>query len=347
MKRSLSILVPAVALAAIVASCGGNKKDDQPATVSKYVEHRDPKYNFSVRYPENWAASTGSPGVAAFYSTQVIAKGFTDFNPAGDKGAKIEIGTTEGGPEKITEMIAGVRDMLSDPNNMKAPEDVTLNGLPARKVNYAFTFEDGSKFTAERYFVASGGVVTFFETAVIGEYDAYKSIFDTVRASFVPGQIRAATPVDTAAVSGTTPPPVRDSIVTEAPDENLKTHSAGQFSIGYPGNFSAVPSGSGASFVGARNDSKVQVDVRPAQGMSIDEVQKAYAKTFKSAGQATSVGGQKGYVFSMSPNANVSRRVYVVVSGDNVFQITQDWFKPQANLYTPVFDKMIASFKAK
>jgi hypothetical protein len=340
-------LVPALALAAIVASCGGNKKAD-PVTVSKYVEHRDTKYKFALRYPENWATSAES-GRAAFYSSQIIANAFAEFKPEGNQGAKVEIGSAEGGPEKITSMVAELRDVLTDPNNMKAPENVQLNGLPATKVSYGFGLDDGSTFTAERWYVASNGVVTYIETAVIGDYAAYKTIFDSVRASFVPGQMQVvAAPPDSAGATTATPAPApRDSIVTDPPSSTLKTHSGSKFSIGYPENFSAVPSGTGASFVGARNDSKVDIKVTPAEGMSIDDVQKAYAKSLKSAGSSTSVGGQKGVVFSMSPNANVSRRIYVTVANDTRYQITMDMFKPQANLYQPVYDKMIASFKAK
>lgn len=348
MKRSLTILAPAVALAAILASCGGNQKTDEPVTVSSYAEHRDARYKFAVKYPENWATAAGS-GIAAFYSSQIIADGFATFDPKGNRGGKIELGTAEGGPEKVTSMVEELRAVLTDTNNMGAAEQLTLNGLPATKVRYAFNFGDGTPFTAERYFVANGGLVTWLETAVIGDYAAYATVFDSVRASFVPGQLQVAAVPDTTSTTGrtTTPPPVRDSVVTEAPDVNLKTYSGAKFTMGYPTNFSAVGSSGGVTFSGARNDSRVQVDVKPAKGMSLADVQGQYAKSLKASAGSATVGGQKGAVFNMSPTATVSRRVYIAVVNDNLYQITMDSFKPQASSYQPVYDKMIASFRAR
>jgi hypothetical protein len=348
MKRSL-LALGAVVVALGLGACDA-KVDTKPAAVSTYTPYTDPVLKFAVSYPEGWVSSATAGSRAIFYSSNEIAEGFSTFEPKGHRGAKIEVNATPGDAALVSQKIDELKEVFTEPNAVSAPEQTTVNGMPATKVTYKTNVEEGADITAERYFIVDGGVVTYLETAVIGNYDEYKTIFDEVRKTFQPGR-QASAPVDTTARPGDTaartPAPPRDSIVTEAPSAEMKTFSGPGFTMSYPSNFDATSSGEGAIFSGVRNDSKVQVNVYPTKGVELAKIADASKKNYGGrAATATNVGGKSAYVFTFG-KGNASGRAYYTVAGDKLYVITTTWFTPQSDLYQPAYDKMLASFRAK
>jgi hypothetical protein len=345
MKRSLPALA-AVALAFALASCE-SKVDVKPAAVTSYKPYVDPDYRFSVSYPEGWVSSIAS-GRAVFYSATEVADAFSSFEPKGQRGGKIEVKAERGDAARVDQMIAEIREVFTKPDAVKGPEQTTVNGMPATKVTYQAELEEGGAFKAERYFIVADGIVTYLETAVIGNYNDYAAIFDEVRKTFQPGRLATAAPDTSAARRGdTTAAAPRDSIVTDPPSAEMKPFSGSTFSMSYPANFDATSNGEGAIFSGARRDSYVQVTVYPTQDVPLDKIADASKKNYGGrAASKTSVGGAPGYVFSFGKGA-ASGRAYYTVVGKRLFVITTTWYTPQADLYTPAYDRMIASFKGR
>lgn len=352
MKRSLSMLLPALTIAALVVGCGG-KEDNKPVTVASYKDYSDPVLAFGVKYPSDWAQGVQAGSQAAFYSSKEVADGFAKFTPQGQHGAKIEIGATKGGEDAMKKAIADFQGNFTEPNVFKAPEQTTLGGLPATKLSYSFDLED-TKFTAERYYVVKDSIVTYLETAVIGTYDNYKTIFDSARASFHPGMMPSAS--GSRPANDTSHGAVKDSVVVDPPSTTLKQYSGSHFSISYPSNFDqSTGSGRGvvasATFSGTRNDSYIRVDELDTKGSSdltldkaVDKIKSSYGGHAPSSG---TVGGQKAAVFNYSGGRDVSSRAYVVLAGGKLFRITLNWYTPQQDLYVPVFEKVINTFSAK
>jgi hypothetical protein len=353
MKRTLPAL-GAIVLAVGLAACDA-KVDVKPNAVSKYSTYTDPSTNFSVSYPDGWVSTTTTGKRAAFFSTSGVADAFSSFEPKGERGGKIEVVTQPGDAAFIDQNIAELKSFYTDADAVSAPQQTTVNGMPATLVTHGTELEaDGGTFKAERYYVVDGGMVTYLETAVIGNYADYKPIFDEVRKNFQPGRASgtaAGATGDSAAVAGDTtsraPAPVRDSIVTDPPSSEMKTYSGKTFTMSYPSNFDATSSGDGAIFSGSRADSKVQVNVYPTKGVALAKIVDASKKNYGGrAATAANVGGQSAYVFTLS-SGSASGRAYYTVSGDRLYVITTTWFSDQAALYQPAYDKMVASFKAK
>lgn len=347
MKRSLLALIPVLAFSALLGSCGEKEKSG-PVAAKNFAQYDDEFLKFSVRYPSDWKPGI-SPGTqAVFYSNSAAADGFIRYDPKGQKGAKIDVGAMKGGQEQMNESIKQLKDPFTDPSVFKEAEQTTLNGMPATKISYSFDVDD-TKFTAERYYVVKDSVVSYLETAVIGNYDDYKAIFDTARASFKPGQIAIVTPRTDSAGAVTA---AGDSDLVEPPAATMKSYSGPHFSIDYPSNFSPGTSRAGGAmasmnFAGARNDSYFQVDVIDPKGIELDKIVDQNKKNYGGrAATATSVGGNKAYVFNYG-NKDVGSRAYFFTANNKLYRITVNWFKAQQDSYLPAFEKSVNSFKAK
>lgn len=346
MKRTL-VALGAVVIAAALGACDNKSAGDKPAPVASYKEYTDPTYGFTLSHPENWVA-TLTTGRAIYYSTELIADGFATFEPKGQRGAKIEVHAQPGDQALVDQMLADLKGVFTDPSAVKAPEQTTVNGLPATKISYGTPLADEGTLTAERYVIIDGGMVTYLETAVIGTYADYAPIFEKVRTSFQPAR---GTPADTAAVAGDTaartPAAPRDSIVTDPPSSEMKTFSGSQFTMSYPANFDGTSSSDGTIFSGARADSRVQVNVYDTKGVALDQIVEASKKNYGGRAAAkTTVGGRPAYVFNYG-SGGATARAYYTVSGTRLFVITATWYTPQSDLYQPAFEKMIASFRPK
>ncbi|HVZ40826.1 MAG TPA: hypothetical protein VHI13_16220 [Candidatus Kapabacteria bacterium] len=346
MKRSLLALIPLLALSSIIGGCG-DKKGSGPVTAKSYETYNDEILKFSVRHPAEWAKGV-QPGVeAVFYSSTSVGDGFTRYEPKGQRGAKVDVGSMLGGQEAMNKSIEDLKAPFTDPNVVKAPEQTTLNGMPATKISYSFDVED-TKFTAERFYVMKDSVVSFIETAVIGNYNDYAGIFDTARASFKPGTVAART-----AAAHDSTGARKDSDLVEPPSATMKAFGGSNFSIQYPSNFTPGTARAGGAiesknFSGARNDSYFQIDVIAAKDMTLQEIVDQNKKSYGGrAASPASVGNLKGFVFNYNGGKDVSSRAYFAMSNGKLYRITMNWFRAQQESYLPAFEKALATFQAK
>lgn len=335
MKR---ILLPLLPLLALVVGCSG---DDGPEPVKKYNTYSDPVLRFSVRYPDGWASSN-TTGTVLFLTSSTLGDAFARYDPGEMLGAKIEVHAAKADPATMADSIKAFKSTFSDQGIFK-DDQVQLGGQPATRVTYAFPVGE-TEFKAERYYVATGNAITYLETAVFGNYAAYNAIFDSVKAGFKPAEIASASSGG-GGDSGT----VQEIDLVAPPSAEMKTYAGSHFSLSYPSNFNQMTSSGGklasVKFIGDRVDSYVQVDVNE----STNPLQQ-HADLIKGkfgAGKSTTIGGQPGFVFNFKGGSNATGRIYLTKTGNKLFQITVTWFTPQANLYLPAFDKVIASFKGK
>ncbi len=350
MKRSLLALVPALAVALVVGGCNG-KKEEGPVSVSSYAEYNDEILKFSVRYPSDWAKGLQPGSQAAFYSTQAIGEAFSNFEPKGQRGAKVHVVAMVGGAPEMQASVNELKGLFNDPSVLTGPEQVSMNGTSATKYRYEFEVED-TRFTAERYYVQGDGAVTYLETAVIGDYASYAAVFDTARASFRPASVAQRTP-DTVTVPGGSSAMPADTQLVDAPAADSKAYSGQHFSIQYPSNFSPTTSQAGGSlsstsFAGARNDSYFQVDVINPKGAELAAIVEQNKRNYGGrAASPGSVGNQKGFVFSYNGGKDVTSRAYFAMANGKLYRITMNWYTPQQELYQAAFQKALASFQPK
>ncbi len=346
MKHSLLTLVLAAVLVMLMTACGGSE-DSGPVTVESYKDYSDPALSFSISYPEGWPQSVKVGHQANFYTTSRMSDAFYDYNVVeGETGARIWVTSIEGGEETLPMTIDTLKRMFTDPSVIKSTEETTLNGMPATKITYGF--EVAEPFHAERYYVVHDSMITYLDFGVFGNFENYSAVFDKVKSSFKPAERPKAMVADTAS-SGE---PV-DSQLVAPPSSTLKTYSGSHFSIGYPDNFEASTSSAGGAmasvmFSGERRDSKYQVDVIDPKGVALEKIGEQFKPSFGGRNpQSASVAGNKALLFSYSPGRGVTRRVYLTISNGKLYRIIMDWFSEQDELYNPVFQKALGTFKAK
>lgn len=333
-------LLSTVAFIAFFSAC---KKSEapKPEAVSDYVEYNDAVLNFGTKYPKGWAQAIEQGKMAVFYSSPKIQSGFSEFDPQGERGAKIMVGAMKGGEAEMQNSIEGLKSVFTDPNVFKNEGQTTVNGMPATKISYSFEVED-TKVTAERFYVIKDSVVSFIETGVIGNFDDYKAIFDEANKAFKLGaeKVVVAASNDTASKK-----PVD---LVEPPSATFKDYAGASYSIQYPSNFGAnAASKGGVTISGARNDCSIIVDMLEAKGVTLDKIVEQNKKAYKSAASATKVGNQQGYVFQYNGGKNVSSRAYFTMKGDKLYRITLNYFTPQKDSYLPAFEKCVSSFAVK
>jgi hypothetical protein len=339
MKRSSLALLPLLLTLILIGGCGSS--DSGPVVAKGYEPFTDEIMKFTVRHPTEWSKATAA-GTAIFYSSSTLSEAFQrSFDPNGQTGAKIEVRAMLGGADAQKSSIDSLKATFTDASVIKSTEQVQLNGMPATKITYGFLVGN-LEFKAERFYVVKETAVTYLETAVFGNYANYAGIFDSARASFKPAEVskRSASPGDTSAAAVDLKAP---------PSEEMKSYGGSHFSISYPANFNPSTSSGGKlasmRFIGDRVDSYYQVDVFESTA-DLQQIVDANKQKFGSA-SPKSLGGTPAFVFNYSGGKDVASRVYFARAGNKLYQITVNWFKPQADVYLPAFEKALASFKAK
>jgi len=336
MNRSLVAFLPLLLLIA-----PGCSKDSGPGPIKGYESYTDRYLKFAVRYPSGWATATQS-GTAIFYSSPTLADAFGNYEPGEQTGAKIEVRCILGGADGMKGSMDTLMETFNDKEIFKTDE-VDLAGVKATRLSYGFPVGE-SHFKAERYYVVNGNVVTYLETAVFGDYAAYAAVFDTVKKSFKPGEVAAV------ASAGTdTSGKVTEVDLVAPPAAETRSYSNAHFALSHPANFNSMTASGGklasVKFIGDRVDSYVQVDVSE----STNDLQ-SHADAIKprfGAGSKTTLGGQPAFVFNFKGGSSASGRIYLTKAGNKLYQMTVTWYTPQADLYLPAYDKVIASFKAR
>ncbi len=336
MKRFFTNSLFLAFVALIISSCGG-KKSANPE-MNEMDTYKDPVSGLEVKYPKAWSKGNDAGRSFVAYSSAEAKREFLNItNMEGEDvpGARIYINTLKVEEGKtIQQTIDAARQF--DASIYGAPTAVTIDGVPAQKQTYAFDFKT-SKFNGEFYYAAKDShmvnVITF---DVIGDqYEALKPKFQTILASLKLGVTPQVTGPKTITQVDTLPGPT---------DKFVASNGQG-FSIQIPDNFKAKTSDKSFTYSGdRRGDSFVQIDILDAKGNKLDKILEDNAKKF---GEATkvSVGGTAAGMFNYKAKADLDSKMYFVLQGGKLYRIFVNYYKPDAKLYKPAFDKMVKSIK--
>ena len=142
------------------------------------------------------------------------------------------------------------------------------------------------------------------------------------------------------------------------PIERIERYSDNYLQLEYPANFGAndMPKKgnviSAIRFMGvdkvSRNDWTIDIDIRPAQKLSLEKVFDQNSKFFKFSYKGnTTVGGEKTIFLNCSLMKNVDSKVYFIVKNDKIFRIIINYYSPMKKDFLPAFEKVIASIRFK
>ncbi len=329
--------MPAVVL--VLLSCQPSPK---PAPIEGLERYKDPVTGFAVLYPKNWHVRSVAGESFLVLSTEAALERFLRWEAEGPRAAKIEV-TVIPLNGKTLDSIVAERKIFTD--DVYSPvQTVSLGGVEARKLHYRFPLRDGDA-EGELYIAsADGQLATVLEVAAFGgTFPAYRALFDSVVATLTlarqpaPAQPQQAIPAQ--------PSP---------PSQTFRNYIGQGFSIQVPDNFRAertsVPTSLfSVRFVGDRNDCIIQVDVFDAsQQQDLRKIVEENRPRYRAA-EAVPVrlAGQEGYYLEYTPAAQVQGRAYFTLANKRLYRIVITWYKPEENVYRPVFERVVQSFRVQ
>lgn len=337
--KHLLTLVTLVSL--VIVGC---KEKANPVTIDELHLNVDEPRKFEVKTPKNWFTQKVPGELVLAVTSKEVSRRFSNFAP-GTGGAKVELRVLlVDSTRNLDSIVKNSKLEFRDKLDRYKRSNSTLGGKPAIKLEVAFDQTDG-EYRQEIWFAEQDSVITMFSLAAFGgtfaDYsEEFKEIYQSVKLAK-----REVVAPKTPQVDTTKRGP-------EPPSDTLRSYSAPDFVMQIPQNFSGSRTStpgtiSSMSFSGSRLDCTIQIDVFDASKQKdlakiLDQNKASYGGGSPSS---TTLAGQKAAYFNYNANAQVASRAYFMVKGDRMFRITMNWYKPDQNLYLPIFEKCLGTLK--
>lgn len=337
MKQMQKCLAPALLLL-LVVSCA---KKQEIIPIPEMLRYDNPLERFSVMYPGNWATQSDAKRVT-FYSSEDAKSRFIDPSSTGPLGAAITIAVEpQGTLTDVHQAVQASKDEIQGAT-IEPDQAITFSERPAVMYAYAYAVDEKTRLRGYKVFALADSTLYSFTAEGFNErFEANKAIMDsTFRA------VRLFRP-KTAATFST------------GPSATMASYTSDHFEMQYPDNFeSNFPKKKKDTialieFKGYREDCTIRVEVVPAKKNPLDKVFSAYRSSYEAGGQyrvkrtgETTIGGDKFLYLDLSAKKfEVDSRAYFAVKNDKVYYVFLSWYRPQANVYMPVFESSVKSLK--
>jgi hypothetical protein len=339
--RSLQLLfVFSVGVVLLLVSC--SKKKVIP--IGEFESYQDQAYAFGISYPKDWIRNAEVGRRVRIYSSFDAQDRFLD--PTGSKraGMYIEVGidTTKG--QTLDAYAKDVEQDMAGIWTVKPVEQTTLGDQPAIKIPFTIPIDSRNQVVGYRVAAMKNDVITYVEVSGFsGVFDDYKLIIDTSLTTVRFGRLMTA----------------KSKEDISKPSETFETYKGEFFDLEYPSNFEyRLPKKPNTDIVmdlkGYREDCTMKIEVSDAKNLTVDKVvaqngsilQKAGYKTKKKV--SVTIDGNKGTLIDLTyTKGDVDSRAYYTVKNNKLYFIFLTWYRPQAIVYIPTFEKMVASLKLK
>jgi major membrane immunogen (membrane-anchored lipoprotein) len=337
MKRIFIFIVSAIAFAFLISSCG-NKKN--VVEITGLTTYNDAAANFSIQYPTNWTSSNTIGERFVSFTNKEATRRFKTFDPEGVAGAKIDMQAIKLKEGQTLDTIMNFKQF--EPGIYSKPIEVTIDGIKAMKQTYEFPLTDG-KFQGEIYYAMKDPTIV-----TIVSFEAFADLFDTYKDKFA----EILKTVKLAKMADAKSDTLKKEVQADPPSAKLTNYKGDGFTMQVPDNFDVKNPKTTAiksyKFEGMRRgDCYMLIDVFDATKQNkLDKIVADNKGKYNTEPKATNVSGQKAFVFEYAASAQIQRKVYFAVNGNKLFRITVDYNKTEdADLFKPVFDKSIATFK--
>lgn len=337
MKKIYALFIMSLFFVVIMSGCGGNKAVE----IKGLTTYTDGAMGFVIKSPSNWLSQNREGERFISFTSAEGLKRFHNYDVDGETAAKIEVNIVQLSENQTIDSVM-FRKIFQKEIYSK-PENITIDGIKAFKQTYTFDLNDG-QFQGEIYYAQKDPkivTVISFE-AFGGTFDKYKEKFAEIikdaKLAYIPEK-----KADTVKV-------IKEA---DPPSAKLTNYTGEGFTIMLPDNFSVkTPKTNSLKYYrlegDRRGDCNITIDIIDASKQNkIDKIaQDNKAKFGNSEPKATNISGQKAYVFELSASAEIQRRAYFVVNGNKLYRIIMDWNKVKdTDMYKPIFEKCIASFK--
>ncbi len=335
-KESLVVIVLAMAFAAC--------QKPAPVQIPNLATYRDGLNMFSIDIPSDWQQSS-EPGTLNLYNTQDAWNRFADPTSSSKPAVRIHVYAQSVGGETLQGVVEQFKTTLRQQQAEIDPDVQTmLAGQPATKIPYAVRINSKNTIYGFAILAVSDSNEYGYECQGFNkEFKRYTPVFDTVETTYriIPRIVATQQ--------------LPDNLI---PSSTVTTFSNNYFSISYPDNFKATPSGKNGDIEtsvliqGYFQDCNIEVDVLDAKKLPIDKVFAQNKGNYpNSKSEKITLDGLPAYVISYSPVRNIQRRVYFVVKNDKWIRVISTWNEASNNKYSAnfpqTFQTAVASLKLK
>lgn len=325
----------------MVALVGCSQKAPE---IKEWSQYQNQFFKVSFTYPKDWYVVT-EPNKVLVYSSFEAADKFFTYDPRKEDGVQIIVASEP--DDSIKNLDRYIEIFYNDKKDagfeVTPIEAATLEGLPAKKVEYKGAYDKDTKLTAVRIVTIKDSTLYYVQYAAFNKmYEPYKFVLDSVLASLVlPKKIVVQKGVDPA-----------------LPFAETEKYSCDFFELQHPVNFGVneLPKKGNVLYniqiigklEGFRRDCDIQIDVRPAQKLAVEKVVEQNQKNYRVTSRGeTRISGEKAIYLNYSPIKNIDSRVYFVVKNDKIYRITFNYYSPLKASFLPAFEKVVASIRIK
>ncbi len=335
-KEFLVVSVLAVTFAACQKSA--------PVKVPPLQSYTDGMNLFSIDIPQAWQ-QTSEPGKLNLFNSQDAYNRFADPTSNSKPAVRIYVHAESVGGQNLQDIVEQFKDNLRQQQAQIDPDvNTSLAGQPAVKVPYALRINNRNTIFGFAVLTVEDSTEYGYECQGFNEdFKRYAPVFDTVEATYriIPKLVAKEQLPANLIPSGTT-----------------TTYQDKYFSIRYPDNFTATPSGphgdikTSVSIQGYFQDCTIEVNVLDAKKLNVEKVyQQNKGKYPRSTAEKTTLDGLEAYRISYSPAPGIQRRVYFVVKDDNWIRVILTWNEAKQKKYKANFERAfedaVASLRLK
>ncbi len=319
-------------------------KKNTAADIKEWAQFQDQFFKVSFNYPKDWIVVTESKKVVISSSAEAAEK-FFDHDSRKADGIQIVVASVRSDSmQNYTKYIQDIKDSkIAEGFNVKEIEGATIEGLAAKKVTYTGAYEENAKISTICVATLKDSTIYYVQYSAFNNlFEPYKVVFDSVMSSLLlPRKIVIEKGVD----------PAIPIVQTERYSDNY-------LQLEYPANFGASDMPKKGNIVSAvrfmgvnkdsRNDCTIDIDVRPAQKLTLEKVVEQNSKKINATSKGnTKIGDEKSVYFNESPQRGIERRTYFVVKNDKFFRIILTYYVPMKRDFLPPFEKVVASIRFK
>jgi hypothetical protein len=340
MCKKISSLLCGLGMLFVLMGC--SSKPNIPA-VTGYDRYQNPYFKGTFRYPKGWHVVEEGGKVSIYSSADpnVVDKFYNPTSKTGKDGAQLVVSYQALDSVQSLESYAKSyeNDRSTEGFQIKGSDAKTIDGIAARQITFSGAYDKETKKYVVHTIALKDSVLYTVEYAAFNDYfEPYRATIDTLLASM-------KLPTKQAAAAAADP---------TLPSADFIEFSNNLIRITHPDNFNAntlkpkAPAEASVQFKGYRQDCTVQLDVLPAQGLTVEKVFAQNEKFYKGKGQTnTTIDGNPAIYRVYSPVRGIESRVYFVVKNDKIYRIIMNYDQSKRAEFLPAFEKTVASLKIK
>lgn len=310
--------------------------------ITEWDRFEDPYFKVTFPYPKGWIV-VNEPGKITIYSSQEATNKFFDPTSVNPPGVRLVVTQDKDSLKStIDQFMKDFRDDKTQSGfDAKQTIDKTIEGLPAKEVEYAGFYDKDTKLSGIRAVAwkdSSFYSLTF--EAFNDLYEPYKLVYDSALASLTlpKPKEKSKNPLDEVIPAKETKALKNDFLEMTVPENMEATYPKPAGEVTFNMNLIIY-----------RKDCTIDVDVRPAKKLTLEKVVDQNSKKIsnvKGKGSAT-ISGEKSQYFNYSPAKDIKSRLYYVVKNDKIFRVIINYYAPMEKDFLPAFEKSIASIRFK